>query len=71
MTSHCQSLDQKIIQQFKKFYHKQSLQLAVTDLDAGDSSAINILDAVYWVVSSQAQIKPVRFHCIIYIKCCS
>lgn len=61
MTSHCQPLYQKIIQQFKKLYHKQLLQLAVTDLDAADSSAINILDAVYWVASSQAQIKPLGF----------
>jgi len=57
MTSHCQPLDQGIIQQFKKLYRKQLLQKAVADLDAGESSAINVLDAVYWVASAQAQIK--------------
>ncbi|XP_025406256.1 uncharacterized protein LOC112680386, partial [Sipha flava] len=58
MTSHCQPLDQGIIQQFKKLYRKQLLQKAVADLDAGDSSTINVLDAVYWVASAQAQVKP-------------
>ncbi|KAL4141823.1 hypothetical protein QTP88_004380 [Uroleucon formosanum] len=58
MTSHCQPLDPGIIQQFKKLYRKQLLQKAVADLDAGESSAINVLDAVYWVASAQAQIKP-------------
>ncbi|CAI6352918.1 unnamed protein product [Macrosiphum euphorbiae] len=57
MTSHCQPLDQGIIQQFKKLYRKQLLQKAIADLDAGESSAINVLDAVYWVASAQAQIK--------------
>ncbi|VVC29299.1 DDE superfamily endonuclease domain [Cinara cedri] len=58
MMYHCQPLDQSIIQQFKKLYRKQLLQKAVADLDAGDSGAINILDAVYWVASAQAQVKP-------------
>ncbi|KAL4148757.1 hypothetical protein QTP88_002919 [Uroleucon formosanum] len=58
MTSHCQPLDQGIIQQFKKLYCKQLLQKAVADLDAGESSAINVLNTVYWVASTQAQIKP-------------
>ncbi|KAL4148227.1 hypothetical protein QTP88_002508 [Uroleucon formosanum] len=58
MTSHCQPLDQGITQQFKKLYRKQLFQKAVADLDAGESSAINVLDAVYWVASAQAQIKP-------------
>ncbi|XP_008189021.1 tigger transposable element-derived protein 4-like [Acyrthosiphon pisum] len=49
MTSHCQPLDQGIIQQFKKLYRKQLLQKAVADLDAGESSAINVLDAVHQV----------------------
>ena len=57
MTSHCQPLDPGIIQQFKKHYHKQLLQKAVADLDAGNSSAINVLDAVYWMSSAQAQVK--------------
>jgi len=45
------TLDQGIIQQLKKFYRKQLLQKAVTDLDAGKS--INVLDAVYWLASAQ------------------
>jgi len=42
MTSHCQPLDQGIIQQFKKLYRKYLLLKAVADLDAGDSSSINV-----------------------------
>lgn len=54
MTSHCKHLDQGIIQQFKKLYRKQLFQKAVADLDTDDSSAINIFDAIYWVVTAQA-----------------
>lgn len=58
MTSQGQPLDHSIIQQFKRLYSKQLLQKAIADLDYGDSRAIDVLDAVYWMASAQAQIKP-------------
>jgi hypothetical protein len=49
--------DQRKFQLFKKHYYKQLLNKAVTYLDTGDSSVINVLDAVYWVASNQAHLK--------------
>lgn len=45
------------LQQFKKLYRKQLLHKAGADLDSGDSSTINVLNTVYWMTSSQTQIK--------------
>lgn len=50
--SHCQPQDQGIIQQFKKLYRKKLLQKALPDLDAENSSAIYVLDAVYLKASA-------------------
>lgn len=54
MTSQCQSLDQGIIQRFKKLYHRKLLRKAVSSLNADRDDSrqfINVLDVIDWVSS--------------------